>query len=68
LVLGPKGWEIDPINYQESGTLDGYESGPLNSECGHRDGLEKECSALTSAASTLQLPTIAELVGMLRTE
>lgn len=65
LTLGPAGtWEID--SGPDAGVAaDGYDGGPGTGGCDHDEGLDDECAALAEAASTVSLPSAAELVVML---
>lgn len=57
-------WTIDSPTF-DSYPLEGYEDGPLNSECEHGDELSDECEAVREAAQQVELPTAVELSDLL---
>lgn len=58
-------WTIDsPTN--DGYPLQGYDDGPVNTECEHGDDLDDECSAVRDAAQHIELPTLPELLPVIQ--
>lgn len=64
LRLGVEGrWEIDSPTFDGYG-LEGYDDGPVNSECDCGDAAA--CTAALEAAKQVPLPDAVELMALLR--